>query len=303
MAGKYDKYYITETIPNPLHPETRQKNNNMPVQNTLWINDELQGKLKGAFYLETNLVVRTTKGGPENGGKPHCHDFDEYLVFQGTDPADPFDLGGEIEFWLGGQKFNLTKSFMVYIPAGMKHCPLKHISIDRPIFHFTMGPGTMYTWEGAKEKSPEFKDKSKYFIYGDKPNLKLPEFRHPIPPERALRLFYLDSEVVPGANFYAEALWFWPRKMELKPGEIPKGSPEPHTHSFGEFIGFFGSNPKDIHDLCGEVELWINGEKNVMTNSFLAFVPAGVEHCPLVIRRIDRPIFHFTAGPSKMYTL
>jgi hypothetical protein len=40
-----------------------------------------------------------------------------------------------------------------------------------------------------------------------------------------------------------------------------------------------------------------------MTNSFLAFVPAGVEHCPLVIRRIDRPIFHFTAGPSQMYTL
>jgi hypothetical protein len=121
----------------------------------------------------------------------------------------------------------------------------------------------------------------------------------------AHRLFYLDSEVVPGANFYTEALWFWPGdRPKLKEGEIPKGAPEAHTHSFPEFIGFFGSNTKDIHALGGEVELWIDGKKNVMTNSFLAFVPAGVTHCPLVIRRIgDKPIFHFTAGPSKMYTL
>ncbi len=302
----YNPKYICTT----LKEEVRLKEAANPpgkriMDHIIWMDNEV---IPGAFYSEVVWfwpgVIRTPE---EQRKKPglaeHTHPFDEVLAYLGTDPKDPSDLGGEIEFWLGGKQFNLTKSFMVYIPAGMKHCPLKHITINRPIFHFTMGPGTMYTWEGAKEKSPELEDKSKYFIFGDKPNLKLPEFRHPIPPERAIRLFYLDSEVVPGANFYAEALWFWPRKIDLKPGEIPKGSPEPHTHSFGEFIGFFGSNPKDIHDLCGEVELWINGEKNVMTNSFLAFVPAGVEHCPLVIRRVDKPIFHFTAGPSKMYTL
>jgi hypothetical protein len=145
MAGKYDEYYITDTIPNPLHPETRQKNNNMPVQNTLWINDELQGKLKGAFYLETNLVVRTTKGGPENGGKPHCHDFDEYLVFQGTDPADPFDLGGEIEFWLGGEKHLITKSCAVFCPKGVYHSPLYTRRIDRPFVCISVANTLKYT--------------------------------------------------------------------------------------------------------------------------------------------------------------
>ena len=74
-----------------------------------------------------------------------------------------------------------------------------------------------------------------------------------------------------------------------------------HTHPFDEVIAFFGTNPEDLHDLCGQVELWIDGEKNVIDRSFMAFIPAGTEHCPLQIRRIERPIFHFTAGPGEMY--
>jgi hypothetical protein len=66
-------------------------------------------------------------------------------------------------------------------------------------------------------------------------------------------------------------------------------------------IGFFGTNPDDIHDLCGEVELWINGEQHRMTRSFVALIPAGMEHCPLHLNRLDRPMFHFTAGPGKLY--
>ena len=66
-------------------------------------------------------------------------------------------------------------------------------------------------------------------------------------------------------------------------------------------IAFMGTNPDDIHDLGGEVELWIDGEQNIIDKSFVAYVPPGVVHCPLVIRRIDRPIFHFTAGPGRMY--
>ena len=304
----YNPKYICTT----LKEEVRVKEAANPpgkriMDHIIWMDNEV---IPGAFYSEVVWFWPGVIGTPEEQRKKpglaqHSHPFDEVLAYLGTDPKDPHDLGGEIEFWLEDQQFNLTRSFLVYIPAGMKHCPLKHIRIDRPIFHFTMGPGSMYTWEGPQKKAPQLKDKSKYFVYQDKPNLKLPEFRHPIPEKVAHRLFYLDSEVVPGANFYTEALWFWPgNRPKLKEGEIPKGAPEPHTHSFGEFIGFFGSNTKDIHDLGGEVELWINGEKNVMTNSFLAFVPAGVTHCPLVIRRIDkRPIFHFTAGPSQMYTL
>ncbi len=196
----YNPKYICTT----LKEEVRLKEAANPpgkriMDHIIWMDNEV---IPGAFYSEVVWfwpgVIRTPE---EQRKKPglaeHTHPFDEVLAYLGTDPKDPSDLGGEIEFWLGGKQFNLTKSFMVYIPAGMKHCPLKHITINRPIFHFTMGPGTMYTWEGAKEKSPELEDKSKYFIFGDKPNLKLPEFRHPIPPGGSKHVF---EKVYQGLN-------------------------------------------------------------------------------------------------------
>jgi len=57
---------------------------------------------------------------------------------------DPSDLGAEIEFWLEDEEFRLTKSFMVYIPAGMIHNPLRFHRMDTPMFHLTLGSGHRY---------------------------------------------------------------------------------------------------------------------------------------------------------------
>ena len=140
----------------------------------------------------------------------------------------------------------------------------------------------------------------KHFVTQDKPNRKLPEYRHEIPKERAYRIVYLDSEVFPGSDFYCECLWFWPRQYEPPRPDDKPGVPE-HTHPFDEVIAFFGNNWEDIHDLGGEVELYIDGEKQVINKSFMAFIPAGMKHCPLRVTRVDKPIFHFTAGPGSMY--
>lgn len=169
-------------------------------------------------------------------------------------------------------------------------------NVKRPIFHFTIGPGHEY--QGKKPiVQKTMKDHRHLFVFQSKTDLKLPAFRHEIPIERAFRVVYLDREVVPETDFYLEGLWFWPRKVS--PDEKP-GVPE-HSHPFDEVVAFFGSNPDDLHDLGGEVELWIDGEKNLINKSFMAFIPAGVKHCPLQIRRTDRPMFHFTAGPGSMY--
>jgi hypothetical protein len=112
------------------------------------------------------------------------------------------------------------------------------------------------------------------------------------------RLLSLDSKVIPGA-FYMETAWFWPGNWPAYKGEA--GVVKEHSHEFAEAIAFVGTNPEDINDLGGEVELWIDGKQNIMDRSFLAFIPAGTKHCPLTIRRVDRPIFHFTAGMRGSY--
>ena len=111
----------------------------------------------------------------------------------------------------------------------------------------------------------------------------------------ATRVLWIDEKVVEGA-FQMNVSWY------LKPqtGQQPLGA---HTHDAGEIIGFFGSNHEDPHDLGGEVEFWLEDEKHIITKSCLIFVPPGMKHCPLVLTRVERPIFHFSTVTSGRYDL
>ncbi len=110
------------------------------------------------------------------------------------------------------------------------------------------------------------------------------------------RVLWLDNEVVPG-SFYVETVWQYPRKA----GDPSYPETAPHSHDFDEVLCFFGTNPDDPHDLGGEIEFWLEDEKHVLTKSCIIFIPKGLRHCPLIIRRVDRPIFEFTAGPGSLY--
>jgi len=149
--SKYGRYYITETPPNPRHPQSRIKDNPMPWENTLYINDELNGTIRGAFYLETNMVLRTSTG--DVGSKSHSHPHAEYLIFLGTDPEDLFDLGGEVEFWVGGEKHIITKSCAVFIPGEVEHCPLYFHRVDRPFMFISTSNSLGYRHVGDNKDS------------------------------------------------------------------------------------------------------------------------------------------------------
>ena len=110
-------------------------------------------------------------------------------------------------------------------------------------------------------------------------------------PDISVRLAYLDDKVVNG-SFYAECMWFHTATDAIV---------EPHAHDFDEILAFFGSNPANYHDLGGEVELWLDDEKHILTKSCMVFIPKGLRHCPMILRRIDTPIFHFSAGPARDY--
>ena len=59
-------------------------------------------------------------------------------------PMNLRDLGGEMELWLGDEKYLLTKSCLVYAPRGLRHCPMIARKVNRPFIHFTAGNGTEY---------------------------------------------------------------------------------------------------------------------------------------------------------------
>lgn len=80
----------------------------------------------------------------------HVHDdADELIGFIGSDPSNPTDLGGEIEFTIDGEPHLLTKSSIIFAPAGLPHNPMRILRVDRPIFHFSVVTSNLYDGSGT----------------------------------------------------------------------------------------------------------------------------------------------------------
>jgi hypothetical protein len=65
---------------------------------------------------------------------------------------------------------------------------------------------------------------------------------------------------------------------------------KPHTHDYDQCCHFYGGDPKDVEDFQAEVWFYIGGEKQVITKPTVVYVPKGTLHCPLIYKRIDKPI-------------
>jgi len=125
--------------------------------------------------------------------------------------------------------------------------------------------------------------------------LKIPEEKQKIAAaysKYATRILWMDEKVVEGA-FHMNTAWYLKATTTLES--------TPHVHDTDEIIGFFGSDPQHPYDLGGEIEIWLEDEKHIIDKTAMLFVPAGMKHCPLIIRRIDRPIFHFTTVTGGRY--
>ncbi len=134
--GNYDRYFLTEPALPASKQQTADENAGI-YTHAAWLD---ANRIPGAFYTECVWYYRPRRGFVES----HTHDFDEVIAFFGSDPANPRDLGGEVELWMGGEKHIITLSTLVFVPRGVEHCPLHFNRVDRPIFHFTAGTGGKY---------------------------------------------------------------------------------------------------------------------------------------------------------------
>lgn len=124
-------------------------------------------------------------------------------------------------------------------------------------------------------------------------NMSTPEFKA-MYEKFAKRILWMDTNVVEGA-FQMNTAWYF---------GVPELDPvfTEHVHDYDELIGFYGSNPDDPYDLGAEMVVTIDGEEHVLTKTTMLFIPGGVPHMPLSIKRIDRPVFHFSIVMNPEYT-
>jgi hypothetical protein len=107
-------------------------------------------------------------------------------------------------------------------------------------------------------------------------------------------LLWLDEKIIPGA-FYMEAVM-------IEPGS-KRGSQlvKPHIHDYDEILGFMGTDQAHPDELNGEIELYLDDEKHILTKTCFVYAPKGFKHCPLSIVRVDKPIIHFSVARGGQY--
>lgn len=138
--SKYGKYIVTDLKKKFSSPYETTIN---PEDQTevLLLDDEV---VKGAFVVDTVWFWPERMKRKEPDTDTHKHDYDEVLAVFGTDTKNPYDLGGEMEAWLGDEKHIINKSCLIYIPKGLEHGKFKWLRLDRPVFHFAIGLAKKY---------------------------------------------------------------------------------------------------------------------------------------------------------------
>jgi hypothetical protein len=76
-----------------------------------------------------------------------------------------------------------------------------------------------------------------------------------------------------------------------------------HAHDFQEVLCFIGGDPLDITDFGAEVEVQLGEEheKHTITRTSCVSIPPNLPHCPLNIRRVDKPIIFLEISNTPTY--
>jgi hypothetical protein len=131
---KYGQYILR----NPAKPMGLKPDKDQPG---IVVNAESWPGVSGINCNFAFLVISEPAMMPD---PPHKHDFDEFLYFYSTDPKDMNNLGAVVEIALGEEweKHVIDTAFILYLPAGLMHCPLYIKTVTRPFYfgHIMMTP-------------------------------------------------------------------------------------------------------------------------------------------------------------------
>jgi hypothetical protein len=156
---KYDRYFVYQA---PARgPQTKR--------NIAYIDSESfpDSHQYNCHWVFVHPDDPNAKSWDEMGHGPHEHKVPEVIMHIGTDPENPKELGGEVEIAMGPEleRYHITKSCMVYLPAGFIHSPWVIRRVDRPFIVVTVCQETGHTEKPHPELLSEEERSKMMFIY------------------------------------------------------------------------------------------------------------------------------------------
>jgi hypothetical protein len=134
---KYGKYFLTYDVP----PEQAAKS---------FFGDAAMARFDGSVMEGSNMYWAhwyLPHEKPLAPGYPHIHKYAEILMWFGSDPDNPLDLGAELEMHMGPEleKHIITKSTVVFLPPYFVHCPWIPLRAWRPWLFIGIHQGPVHT--------------------------------------------------------------------------------------------------------------------------------------------------------------
>ena len=226
---------------------------------------------------------------------PHVHDFDQVLLFAGSDMDDIGDLHAEVEFCIGDdlETHMITTTTAIAIPKGTPHFPAAVNRLDRPFFYYriSMTPQYAETPVNTKKKpvmAPFMRSATRKYI------MPLAFMRkgawHYGPTNRddgGGHIAFVRTKEA--AGFDCVILY---ESMKRGPYRIGPEPEKPHTHPTTQIMMFLGTDPYDLNDLGADFEICMGREmeKHRFDKSTAILTPPFIPHWPGGVVKLDRPI-------------
>jgi hypothetical protein len=226
---------------------------------------------------------------------PHTHDFDQVLLFAGSDMDDIGDLGAEIEFCLGDdlETHMITTTTAVAIPKGVPHFPATINILNRRFLYYEISLTPAY------KETPVKTAKKPGPIAGWRSNTR--KYVMPLAFMRKGAWHYGPTNRDDGGGYISfvrtkEAAGFdfvmLYESMKRGPYRIGPEPDKPHTHPTTQIMMFLGTNPDDLSDLGADFEICLGKEqeKHKFNKSSAILTPPLLPHWPGGIVKLEKPI-------------
>jgi hypothetical protein len=238
------------------------------------------------YYIELGWIYDIPEPNPHIF--EHVHDYDEIVLHWGGNPEVPQDLGGEIEFYIGGQPITFNTTTGIFIPKGTPHGPLTWKKFRFPHIEMAMMLGTGDPFKGwgesgiskPKEGIPEKKDKFDYEQYVIRSPMR-EAGRGFKAGRQSPTMTYMSSTQINIAKYYIEFGWIW--------GVVKPGIPEMAHKKYDEIVLHIGGDRDNPEDLGGTMEFGMGGDTLQFDTSYGMYVPRGLRHGPLNWLEVHKP--------------
>jgi|WetSurMetagenome_2_1015567.scaffolds.fasta_scaffold32127_2 quercetin dioxygenase-like cupin family protein len=280
----YEKYLVRK----PVYEAFGGTKNRQSPTMTILSNKQVPGC---NHYLEPGWIYGIPEPNPSL--HEHVHEYDEIVMHWGGDYRRPQVLGGEVEFYVGGQPIVFNTTTALFIPRGTRHGPVTWKKFDFPHMQMAImcGTGEAGTAWGSsgihdvKNKLPEKAGNFDYEQYAVRSPMR--EAGGEFTAGRTSPTLTMMSGIqVPGVKYYIEMGWTFGMPVSKIAGS---GMPEMVHRNFDEIVLHIGGDPSNPEELGGEVEFYVGGQPLTFNTTSALYIPRGVKHGPLSLKKFEKP--------------